>query len=204
MKLWISFILFALLSASTTGYAAPTHHAQAKAIYDHIQLDQHLSFDIFFKAYKEHQRVADKPIMSIIDYSKPSDSRRFYIIDTKQKQLLHHTFVSHGVNSGNLYATKFSNTVDSRQTSLGIYRVAESYHGKYGISLRLDGMSPSNSNARKRAIVLHGAKYAEPTIISKLGMLGRSWGCPAIPMELVAKVVHLLKDGGSIYAHAAS
>lgn len=117
----------------------------------------------------------------------------FFIIDTDKKKLLYHTFVSHGINSGNLYATQFSNIVDSKQTSLGTYRVAEAYHGKYGLSLRLDGMSPSNSNARKRAIVLHGAKYAEPSTIKKLGMLGRSWGCPAIPMKLTKKSRQLVK-----------
>ncbi|WP_305463631.1 murein L,D-transpeptidase catalytic domain family protein [Photobacterium leiognathi] len=202
MKVWVTSLIIMLLSVSHASYAAHTINQQAKIIYDKTKLGKHLKYDVFLTAYKEHIRVADKPIMSIIDYSKPSDRRRFFIINTEEKKLLHHTFVSHGINSGDLYATEFSNIVDSKQTSLGTFRVAEAYHGKYGISLRLDGMSPSNSNARKRAIVLHGAKYAEPSTIKKLGMLGRSWGCPAIPMQLAAKVVHLLKEGGSIYAHA--
>ncbi|MBP2698742.1 murein L,D-transpeptidase catalytic domain family protein [Photobacterium lucens] len=204
MKIWTALFIIALLSVSHASYAATTLHQQAKIIFDKTKLGKHLKYDVFLTAFKEHIRVADKPIMSIIDYSQPSDRRRFFIIDTEKKKLLYHTFVSHGINSGDLYATEFSNIVDSKQTSLGTFRVAEAYHGKYGISLRLDGMSPSNSNARKRAIVLHGAKYAEPATIKKIGMLGRSWGCPAIPMKLADKVVHLLKEGGSIYAHARS
>ncbi|KPA53241.1 hypothetical protein VT25_08385 [Photobacterium leiognathi subsp. mandapamensis] len=204
MKIWTALFIIALLSVSHASYAATTLHQQAKIIFDKTKLGKHLKYDVFLTAFKEHIRVADKPIMSIIDYSQPSDRRRFFIIDTEKKKLLYHTFVSHGINSGDLYATEFSNIVDSKQTSLGTFRVAEAYHGKYGISLRLDGMSPSNSNARKRAIVLHGATYAEPATIKKIGMLGRSWGCPAIPMKLADKVVHLLKEGGSIYAHARS
>ena len=204
MKIWTALFIIALLSVSHASYAATTLHQQAKIIFDKTKLGKHLKYDVFLTAFKEHIRVADKPIMSIIDYSQPSDRRRFFIIDTDKKKLLYHTFVSHGINSGDLYATEFSNIVDSKQTSLGTFRVAEAYHGKYGISLRLDGMSPSNSNARKRAIVLHGATYAEPATIKKIGMLGRSWGCPAIPMKLADKVVHLLKEGGSIYAHARS
>ncbi len=203
-NVWTRVFIILLLSFSSSGYAKTSLQQQAKVIYEETKLKKHLDFNIFMTAYKEHVRVADKPIMSIIDYSQPSNNRRFFIIDTDKKKLLYRTFVSHGINSGNLYATQFSNIVDSKQTSLGTYRVAEAYHGKYGLSLRLDGMSPSNSNARKRAIVLHGAKYAEPSTIKKLGMLGRSWGCPAIPMKLTKKVVNLLKEGGSIYAHARS
>lgn len=171
-------------------------------VYDHAKLQNYVDFDIFLNAYREHLRVANKPIMSIIDYSQPSDARRFLIIDIEKRALLHRTFVAHGINSGTLYATEFSNTINSRQTSLGTYRVGEVYYGKYGISLRLDGMSPSNSNARRRAIVLHGASYAEPNVINEIGMLGRSWGCPAISPEITSEVVELLKEGGSIYAHA--
>lgn len=200
-RLKLKYLIIASLLFNSY-YANAMRATHAWKVYDHAQLQNYVEFDIFLNAYREHLRVANKPIMSIIDYSQPSDSKRFLIIDIEKKALLHRTFVTHGINSGKLYATQFSNTVNSRQTSLGTYRVGEAYYGKYGISLRLDGMSPSNSNARKRAIVLHGASYAEPNVIHAIGMLGRSWGCPAISREITPEIVDLLKEGGSIYAHA--
>lgn len=109
--------------------------------------------------------------------------------------------VSHGKNSGNLYAKTFSNRVNSRQTSLGIYRAAETYHGKHGYSLRLDGLSEGlNDKARERAIVIHGADYANPAMIELSGRLGRSWGCPALPTDLSSRVIDVIKNGTFIYA----
>lgn len=177
---------------------------EAFEVYSKANLRFYMGFGVFAEAYKYHVKLADKPYLTIIDYSKPSNERRFFLIDTDKARLLYRTYVSHGINSGTLYATEFSNTINSRKTSLGAFKVANAYHGKHGLSLRLDGYSETNSNARERAIVLHGADYAAPSVISKIGMLGRSWGCPAIPRHLTETVVNLLKNGGTIYAHSTS
>ncbi|WP_323896692.1 murein L,D-transpeptidase catalytic domain family protein [Aeromonas allosaccharophila] len=121
---------------------------------------------------------------------------------TVRHKLLYHTWVSHGRNSGELAAERFSNQLNSRQSSLGVYRTAETYLGKHGYSLRLDGLSPGkNSNARKRAIVVHGATYASPTHLRKYDKLGRSWGCPALPKEQARAIIDTIKGGSVIYAH---
>lgn len=92
--------------------------------------------------------------------------------------------------------------MNSRQSSLGVYRTAETYQGKHGYSLRLDGLSPGkNSNARKRAIVVHGADYASPRHLLKFDKLGRSWGCPALPREQSRAIIDTIKGGSVIYAH---
>ncbi len=120
----------------------------------------------------------------------------------KRHKLLYHTWVSHGRNSGELAAKHFSNQLNSRQSSLGVYRTAETYQGKHGYSLRLDGLSPGkNCNARKRAIVVHGAAYASPTHLRKYDKLGRSWGCPALPKEQARAIIDTIKGGSVIYAH---
>lgn len=103
--------------------------------------------------------------------------------------------------SETLYATNFSNDINSKQTSLGLFKAAEVYHGRFGRSLKLDGLSRENSNARKRAIVIHGATYSNPNVISKIGMLGRSWGCPSVSKSVNNFVINKLMNGATIYAY---
>ena len=108
----------------------------------------------------------------------------------RRKKIFYETYVSHGVNTGNLNATKFSNRVNSKKSSLGFFLTNETYFGSNGYSLRLDGLEPGiNNNARKRTIVIHGAKYANPDFIKKTGRLGRSWGCPALPLGLNKEIL---------------
>ena len=101
----------------------------------------------------------------------------------KTQQLEYKSLVAHGRNSGLEYANRFSNKISSHQTSLGFYRTAETYIGKHGFSLRLDGLEFSNSNARKRAVVIHQADYASANFIKRNGRLGRSYGCPSLPKK---------------------
>lgn len=176
----------------------------AQTMYRQLNMSHQVAFDKFAKAYdhfKSHQ--SDKPIFTLIDYSKPSSEKRFWVIDAAKRKVLYSSYVSHAQNSGGLYAKKFSNVVNSRKTSIGVFRAAETYYGKHGYSLRLDGLSKGlNDNARKRAIVIHGASYANPKVISKTGQLGRSWGCPALPSYLSKKVINTIKNGTYIYAFA--
>ena len=174
-------------------------------IYNQLHLKNKISYHIFEKAYdlyKQDTSKNKKNIFTVIDYSKPSNIKRLAIIDIKHKKVLLNTYVSHGSKSGNLIAKTFSNKINSHQTSLGVFKTAETYIGKHGYSLRLDGLSKSNNKARIRSIVVHGAKYAEKSFVSKNNRLGRSWGCPAIPQSVSKKLINLIKNGTMIYSFA--
>ncbi|MDD1791571.1 murein L,D-transpeptidase catalytic domain family protein [Enterovibrio makurazakiensis] len=189
-----------LLLLSTNVFAS--HLSDAKTMYSQLRLSHEVSYDKFEKAYN-HFRThrGNSSVFTLIDYSKPSSQKRFWVFDAAKRKTLYSSYVSHGKNSGNLYAKTFSNRVNSHQTSIGVFRAGETYYGKHGYSLRLDGLSKGiNDNARKRAIVIHGAAYAHPKVISKTGQLGRSWGCPALPSYLSKKVINTIKDGTYIYA----
>lgn len=134
-------------------------------------------------------------ILTIVDLTKSSHEKRMWIIDILDNQLLIHTFCAHGHGSGDDMATKFSNKIDSHQSSLGFYITDNVYFGGNGRSLRLDGMDEGfNSNARQRAIVVHGADYVGEGAIDALGRLGRSYGCPAVPPAVSNQVIDLIKD----------
>ena len=132
--------------------------------------------------------------LAIIDFSKSSIEKRFYLINMKDTSLVHIDYVSHGKHSGELYANVFSNEEHSLKTSLGFYKIAETYSGCHGLSIRLDGLDTGfNDNARSRAIVMHQAFYAEPTVINEIGRLGKSFGCPAFPSEGFSLIVNHIK-----------
>jgi len=143
--------------------------------------------------------------LTIIDFSKPSNEDRLFIFDVCRQTLVYQSIVSHGKNSGGLYATKFSNTSNSHQSSLGFYKTTSTYHSsKYKLALRLDGLEHSNSNARSRGVVMHGAEYASYEFANKNGSLGRSYGCPAMPYQNFDKVVSWIKQGSCMYIYYPS
>ena len=122
--------------------------------------------------------------LAVIDYSRPSTERRLWIFDLQRKRLLLRDFVAHGRKSGENFAQAFSNRLGSHQTSLGLFRTAESYRGKHGYSLRMDGLEPGlNDLARERAIVIHGAGYVNPRWAQKHGRIGRSLGAEIGPVQ---------------------
>lgn len=196
MRFILIFILFTAFNVKASTVE------RAWSIYAKAPLIEHVKFKDFLHAYSNHLEIASKPIMAIINYNLPSTQKRLWIINTHTGNILANTYAAHGVNTGGNMAEKFSNKVDSKQTSLGVYLGAETYYGKHGYSLRLDGMSKSNSEARKRAIVIHGAEYAEESHINKNGYLGRSWGCPAVPRSISKRVIDLLKFGSTIHSLA--
>lgn len=176
-----------------------------KHVYKEANLKGVIDFQVFKEGYKAYYNTKGrkKQLLTIIDYSKPSTEKRFFVIDLKRNKLVYHTFVSHGVNSGGREATRFSNIVNSRQTSLGTFLTDTTYYGGNGYSLRLDGMTHGvNDNARRRYIVVHGADYATESFIQRHGYLGRSWGCPALPKGLSRQIIDTIKGGSVIYAHA--
>jgi hypothetical protein len=141
--------------------------------------------------------------LAVIDYSLPSTARRLWVFDMRDGKLLQHEHVAHGQGSGDNYATSFSNRDGSHQSSLGLFRTAETYIGGNGYSLRLDGLEPGvNDNARARAIVMHGAWYVDPAFAAKQGRLGRSYGCPALRQQVARVVIDELKDRNLLFSYA--
>lgn len=139
--------------------------------------------------------------LAVIDFSLPSSEHRLWIFDLKRGRLLLEDFVAHGQQSGENHATRFSNVVGSHQSSIGLFRTAESYSGKHGYSLRMDGLEPGvNDLARERAIVIHPADYVNPAWIATQGRIGRSQGCPAVRPEVARMVVDSLKGGQFMFS----
>nr|WP_084722219.1 murein L,D-transpeptidase catalytic domain family protein [Photobacterium aquae] len=175
----------------------------AKDVYRGAGLQPVIDYPLFREGVEAYltQGSGANPNLVIIDFNRPSDERRFYVVDLLGKKLRYQTYTTHGIESGGKYATRFSNTANSRQTSLGIYKTAETYYGKYGYSLRLDGLSEGmNDNARDRLIVIHGADYASPDFLEKNNFIGWSWGCPALPPEQTREIIDLIKGGSIVLA----
>jgi len=162
---------------------------------------------VFEKAIKGYEKLNEdgkvgKKILTVVDFGLSSTKKRMWIMDMETKEVLFNTYVSHGKNTGGEFATNFSNTVNSLQSSLGFYVTAETYYGKNGLSLFIDGMEKGfNSNARKRYVVIHGADYAEPNFIDRIGRLGRSYGCPAVPNTIAKDVIDTIKEESVVYIH---
>ena len=148
----------------------------------------------YYNLKKTQMLSTEKAIITIIDFSKKSSQKRLWIIDLKNSKLLFNTLVAHGQGSGLDLATNFSDRPNSHQSSLGFYLTSETYFGKHGLSMRLDGLDKGfNSNARDRAVVVHGADYVSQEFVNKTGRLGRSHGCPALPKELTSTIINTIK-----------
>ena len=177
----------------------------ARTCFSNLGLEGKLDFEVFAYAMEslDEMEYSKENIVTIIDFSKPSTEKRLFILDLKKQKILFHTFVAHGKNTGLNMATRFSNNKGSNQSSLGLFRTGESYQGKHGYSLRLDGLEKGfNDNARSRAVVMHSASYVSEDFIKRHGRLGRSWGCPALPVELSKEIIDLIKDGSCLYIYA--
>lgn len=173
--------------------------------YHRCGLQGHLQYEIFAKAMTGRRSWAfcKKDLLTIIDFSQPSYKKRLYVLDLNKEKLLYRTYVAHGRETGLTYAREFSNIPNSHQSSLGFYRTAETYRGKHGYSLRLDGLeSQINDLARQRAIVMHAADYARESFVQEYGRLGRSLGCPALPPELSQEIISRIKDGSCVFVYA--
>lgn len=178
-------------------------------VYNEAELEDHLSYRVFKTAFIGYINMRNKGLvfkskMTIVDFRQPSSEKRFYVIDMEDKKLLHRTYVSHGENTGgDKYVVEFSNEPESYKSSLGFYITAETYSGKNGYSCRLDGMDISfNDNARLRNIVVHGAHYVNEKLVEKDGHIGKSQGCPAVPMDVYEDVINDIKDGNLLFIYA--
>lgn len=160
--------------------------------------------DLALRAYscgRSHNEF-NQPLLTVIDYSLPSSQKRLWVIDLARRQVLFNELVAHGANSGEVYASSFSNDVGSLQSSLGLFRTDETYVGRHGRSLRLSGLEPGfNDRARERAIVMHAASYVSDSTVATYGSVGRSWGCPAIPASVNDRVIDLIQGGSAVFAY---
>jgi hypothetical protein len=141
--------------------------------------------------------------LTVIDYSLPSTQPRLWVLDLAKGKVLFHELVAHGAGSGDKYATRFSNVNDSRATSLGLFLTADTYEGGNGYSLKLKGLDTGiNDQAEARHIVMHGAWYVSEDHARQFGMIGRSWGCPALPQADAPAVIDAVKGGTFVYAYS--
>jgi len=144
-------------------------------------------------------------VLTVIDYSLPSTTPRLWVLDLAHGKVLFHELVAHGAGSGDLFATRFSNTDSSRQTSLGLFLTGGTYEGGNGYSLKLKGLDAGvNDRAEERSIVMHGAWYVSPDHARQYGRLGRSWGCPALSPEHAKPVIDAIKGGSFVFSYSAA
>lgn len=146
--------------------------------------------------------IAAPDTLTVIDYSRPSTEPRLWVLDYQTRRPLFVELVAHGRNTGDNIATRFSDRLDSHQSSLGLFVAGDAYTGSNGYSLRLDGLEPGfNGRARERAIVMHGAPYVDAALAEKQGRLGRSWGCPAVREAVARDIIDLVRGGGVLFSY---
>lgn len=186
--------------------------ATASSIYDEMDLeDSGLSRKAFQYAWTGYYKLRKKGvirrtgILSICDFSQSSANQRMYVIDVRNRRLLYRTYVAHGINSGEEFASSFSNRPESCKSSLGFYVTRRTYTGMNGLSLRIEGVDKGfNDNAGKRAIVIHGASYVSQRILHKYGVMGTTFGCPAIPTEMSSQIIPVVKNGSCFFIYYPS
>ena len=185
------------------------HSSSIEYVYDSLQLnDQGLSQEAFDYAVQGFEKLGEEgllnndSVLTIIDFDQPSYQKRLYVIDIKNFKILFNTLVAHGRNTGKEIAQFFSNTNESHKSSLGFYITEDTYKGSKGYSLKLKGLEKGiNNNAYRRAIVMHGANYVSESFINAQGYIGRSHGCPAVPVELNKPIIQTIKNGSCLFIY---
>ena len=175
-----------------------------KSVYDSLDIKDKIDYSIFQKAYLGYVQILNKNpgVLIIIDYSKPSNEERFYVLDLNKKKLVYSTRVAHSKNSGLEIPLQFSDDPNSYQSSLGFFVTLGEYNGAYGYSLRLKGLEENvNANAEDRAIVIHGGDIVEDEYIKKFGFAGRSLGCPVLPYSLTRQIIDFIKHGRVLFIY---
>ncbi len=209
--LYLSLLLIPVINNAGASEPGPRPDpSDQDKLYASLKLsDTGLSKEIFQLALKGYHKLEaigklqKSDILTIIDFSQSSTKKRLYVIDLLHKALLFNTYVAHGRNTGDEYANNFSNSSGSLKSSLGFYVTGEEITGSsVGLALILDGMEKGfNDNALKREIIMHGAEYATENFIRRIGRLGRSFGCPSLPPDLVKPVVETIKEGTCLFIY---
>jgi hypothetical protein len=195
----------ALESNNDNPYASFEQHV--RFLYETIGLNNNgLGFDVFRYAMigyfnlKKKDAISKRGIISIVDYRKSCNDERFYVIDLIGKKILYHTLVAHGRHSGETYTRYFSNEPGSLKSSLGFFVTGDTYDGEHGYSLYLYGMERGfNDKARARRIIVHGAYYVRRSFIEQNGRIGRSQGCPALPVGTHIDIIDTIVGGTCLF-----
>lgn len=202
------FLPFAHFGLETRNKPVPKKEAllSTSVLYAEMQLDSIIDYTVFEKAmigYNTLTAIPNKDIITLIDFSKPSTDERLFVLDLKKREILFSSLVAHGKKSGDNYATSFSNKNGSHKSSLGFYVTENTYRGRSGYSLILNGLERGiNDKAKLRSIVIHGADYANPSVISQSGRLGRSFGCPALPEDINEPIINTIRGGTMLFIYA--
>ena len=187
--------------------------ASLRQTYESLQAEQQgLRFEVFQRAMtgylnlRHAGRLAESQhCLTVIDFDLPSVEKRLWVLDLANNKVLFHTLVAHGHNSGENTATNFSNTDQSNMSSLGFYVTGQEYEGKHGHSLRLQGLDEGyNTNAATRSVVMHGADYVSEDFIKQYGRLGRSLGCPALPLDQYAQIIDAVRGGSCLFLNKSN
>lgn len=208
--LLLSFFMFLTSPVPTRSYTFPdisdrkqmTSLLKAPALIREINPE---ALDLALRGYynlKSQGLLRKEGILTLIDFDKPSDSERLYVIDIENGTLIRSALVAHGRGSGEVMANNFSNVPRSNKSSLGFYLTDATYEGHNGYSLVLKGLDPGiNDNAERRSIVIHGANYVSWDYIRRNGRLGRSQGCPAISFDISQELIDTIKDGSCLFIY---
>ena len=190
----------------------PTFESNVENIYKSLNKNQYAmpNLESFKEALKgfyllKEKGIIRKDILTLVDFSLSSNVKRLWVIDLSTNTILYNSLVAHGRNTGEEFANSFSNANSSFKSSLGFYATGETYKGKHGMSLRLDGLEKGvNNNARERGVVMHSANYVSNSFIKCNKRLGRSQGCPAIPQESLNEIVNTIKDKSCLFIYHPS
>lgn len=206
----VTTIMTTAIAATVLTYAMLTHGttlpANTQAILANAPgLNAHV-LQVALRGYnyaKAHGDVKNPNLLTVVDFSLPSNANRLWVIDLQTDKTLMNVPVAQGKNSGLVYATQFSNSQNSDESSLGVYETMDAYSGKHGLSLRINGLEQGlNSNALSRAVIIHPAAYVTPQFIKEYGRAGRSWGCFAVDPAVSQQLVNTIKGGSVIFAYA--
>ncbi|GGD87871.1 murein L,D-transpeptidase catalytic domain family protein [Planktosalinus lacus] len=216
----LPILLLSLFSLTTNSNTAKIHLTElstnsltkAELVYENLTTNEYNlpSLQSFTQALNGYYKLQEtgkiqKNLLTVVDFSLSANEKRLWVIDLELNEVLYQTYVAHGRNTGNEYAKSFSNIPESYQSSLGFYATAETYYGKHGYSLRLDGLETGiNDKARERAIVIHGADYATEDFIKTYGRLGRSLGCPSLPKEESKTIINMIKEKSCLFVYYPS
>lgn len=208
---WLNAVL--LLACSVVAAAPPAGQVRgedrAAAILAQTENLRHEVLELALAAYDEadSKGYVRRPRLTIVDYALPSYERRLWVIDMATGRVLYEEWVAHGMGSpagtgGDMEkALSFSNRLGTRKSSLGLFRTAETYYGRHGYSLRLDGLEPGfNDAARERTIVVHPAHYVTRDRAEQR-LVGRSWGCPAVRPKIARQLIDDIKDGSLVWTY---
>jgi hypothetical protein len=210
-KLFLQPLSDSLLK-SKTAEPPVTSASVLKSVYDSLHLNlkglSNQAYDYAKQGLDKliaEGRIINDSIISIVDFSQPSNIKRLFVIDLKNYKVLFNTLVAHGRNSGREIAASFSNQNESYKSSPGFYITSETYEGKNGYSLKLEGIEYGiNNNAFERGIVIHGADYVSDNFVNMQGYIGRSQGCPAVPIAANRPIINTIKNGTCLFMYHPS